>query len=202
MKFWIALIAILLLLAPKAFAGDDPASDTTSPSDDEVTTYQGTGDHDPEIRQAIIAHLSHHHEVPDRKTLERVSDDARTIVFEIAGDDDAFSFHRQRAFRALAHWADDEIYELIVERLEDDDLDDGLRHHLLPVLADGFGEDALDDLEPFLFEADDPQIRMSAAHAIGDIDGDPARQLLRDALETEDNSVVERRLERIVKADD
>lgn len=199
MKFWIALIAILALIVPQAFAGDDAVE--TSSIGDEVTTYEGAGDHDPKQRQAILAHLAHHHEVPDRQTLEDVTDQARAIVFDIARDDEASPFHRQRALRALTNWADDEVYDYLVELLGDDETEDGLRHHLLPVLADGFGQDALDDLTPYLLDDPNPQVRMSAAHAIADIDTAAAQKLLVEALETEDNSVVERRLEGLASGD-
>lgn len=192
MKLWIICIAIALLVAPKAFAGDDDPTRASSSAGAEITDQQADGNDD---REAIIALLSHYHEMPDRQQLERGSDDAREIVFDLARDEDTFLFHRQRALRALAHWADEEVYEFLVELLDDEDTEDGLRHHLLPVLADGFGEDALDELTPFLFDDDDPQIRISAASAIASIPGEKAHKKLITALEREEHPVVASRIE-------
>ena len=190
MKLWIVLIVIALLVAPKAFAGDEPAADIDE-RDQAVTQSDERADE----REAIEVHLAHHHQLPDRETLEKASDNARAIVFEIARDDDAFLLHRQRALKALALWPDDEVYEYLSELLEDEATENGLRHHLLPVLANGFGEEALDDLSPYLLENSDPQIRISAAGAIAEISGDNAGELLDEALETEEHPLVESRIE-------
>lgn len=190
MKFWIALLIITFLFAPKAFASDGP--DASATGDEQVT---GEPVQQADEREMIIALLSHHHELPDRRMFERASDDARTIVFDIARDEEAFLFHRQRAFRALTYWADDEIYDYLVGLLHDDDTEDGLRHHLLPTIVNGFGADALEDIRPYLFDADDPQIRISAAGAIATLDDERALRMLTEALEVEQNPVVERRLE-------
>lgn len=194
MKFWIVLIAISLLVAPKALADDSPQPDA---ADGEPEAAHSSADHDGDNSRADIeALLSHYHELPDRETLEESDDDARSIVFEIARDDEAFLMHRQRAMSALAHWPDDEVYEFLVEQLDDDQTEDGLRHHLLPVVANGFGEDALEDIEPYLLEDSDPQIRISAAGAIAhNIEGERGIEMLEEALEQEDNPIVERRLE-------
>ena len=191
MKIWIIIIVLALLIAPKAFADDgQPALDTTkdgaeASSEREVSDYE-----------TITALLSHHHEVPTRELLERGSDEAQQIVFEIAQDEEAFLFHRQRAIRALAYWPDDEVYNYLVALLEDETTEDGLRHHILPVLADGFGKQALDNLKPFVFEASDPHIRISAAGAVSQIEGERAEEILLSALRSEDNPVVQSRLER------
>lgn len=191
MRCWIAVLCIALLFAPKAFA-EDPSADPSG--DDQPAQTERDGDR-ADDRQAIEAHLSHYHRLPDRQTLEEVSDEARAIVFEIARDEDAFMMHRQRAMKALTNWADDEVYEYLVGLLEDESTEDGLRHHLLPTLADGFGDRALDDIAPYMTDASDPQIRISAAGAIAhNIDGQRATRMLEDALEDEDNSIVQQRL--------
>lgn len=192
MKLWIALIILALLVAPKALADDAPS---TPEHDAEQQTHPDSAEGQPTPeRQAIAALLSHHHDVPDRAALEDAADDPRQVVFEIARDDDSFVFHRQRALNALTHWPDEEVYDYLVGLLDDDSTEDGLRHHLLPIVADGFGDDALDAIEPYLVDADDPQIRMSAAAAIAEISSDDSRQLLQDALEVEEHPVVSSRL--------
>lgn len=192
MKFWITLIVLTVLLAPKAFAGDDTFVD----EDRERLAIQSTEDADkPDDRKVITVLLSHHHEMPTREALEAGTPDAREIVFEIAGDEEAFLFHRHRALRALTLWPDTEVYEYLHGLLVDDETEDGLRHHLLPILADGFGAQALDDLEPYLTNSEDPQIRISAAGAIVQIPGERALQTLLTALENEKHPLVQRRLE-------
>ena len=192
MKLWIALIILALLVAPKALADDAPSPPDHKPGHQ---AHPGSAEAQPTPeRQAIAALLSHHHEVPDRETLEDAVDDPRQVVFEIARDDDSFVFHRQRALNALTHWPDDEVYDYLVGLLDDDSTEDGLRHHLLPILVDGFGDDALEALAPYLVDADDPQIRISAAAAISELSSDDARQLLEDALEVEEHPVVTSRL--------
>lgn len=189
MKLWIIALIVALLLAPNAFAGDDqrPASgdDAREAAPDELDTREG-----------IIAVLSLFHEVPTREQLERVTEDARAHVFEIARDEEAFLFHRQRAIRALVHWPDQEVFDYLVELIDDEEDLEGLTHHILPVLADGFGEKALDELEPFLFEAEDPHVRISAAGAISNIPGERGVKMLQEALHAEQNPVVQSRLER------
>lgn len=193
MKFWITVLCIALLLAPKAFADDPSAADSTDADDQRAEVERD--DERTDDRRAIEAHLSHYHELPDRQTLEEASDQAREIVFEIARDDDAFLMHRQRAMKVLTHWADQEVYDYLIGLLDDQSTEDGLRHHLLPVLADGFGQEALEDIKPYLTDASDPQIRISAAGAIAhNIPGDRAADILADALEDEDASLVREQL--------
>lgn len=198
MKLWLICIVIALLLAPHAFAGEEeqPAD---SDAHSATTSAKASADVDAEDeydeREAIIAILSHYHEVPNRRQLEAGSDEARTIVFDIAQDEDAFIFHRQRAIRALAHWPDDEVYDYLIGLLNDEETEDGLRHHLLPVLAEGFGERSLEELKQFLFEAEDPHIRISAGGAIATIPGDEAHEMLLKALQRESSPIVQRRLE-------
>lgn len=196
MKLWIALIIIALLVAPQAFAGEEPAVDSTQP--DEQLAHSDTDRSQSSEREAIKAHLAHHHQLPDRETLEMASDNARNIVFELARDEDTFLLHRQRALKALAHWPDEEVYDYLSGLLADEQTEDGLRHHLLPVLADGFGAEALNDLVPYLLDEDDPQLRISAAGAIAHIPGDEAAQVLDEALQTEDHPVVLSRIEEFI----
>lgn len=199
MKLWLTCIVIALLLAPYAFAGEDERSadstsaTATSATSADVADVDASDSHAE--REAIVAILSHYHEVPNRQQLEAGSDDARTIVFDLARDEDAFVFHRQRALRALSHWPDDEVYDYLLSLLHDENTEDGLRHHLLPVLAEGFGEKAIEDLKRYLFNAEDPHIRISAAGAIATIPGDDAHELLLQALQRETNPIVQRRLE-------
>ena len=190
MKIWIILILLALLAAPNAFAGETEVRNhndrTLRDSDDKGET---------DIREIITVVLSHHHEIPTREDLESRTDDAREIVFEIARDEEAFLFHRHRALRALTHWPDAEVYDYLHGLLVDEDTEDGMRHHLLPILANGFGERALDDLEPFLTEAADPQIRISAAGAISRVPGERAVEMLLSALKSETHPLVQTRLE-------
>ena len=192
MKLWILCIVIALLLAPRAFAEDDPARTL---ADDDAATASDAVEREVDVRDNVIALLSHYHEMPDRKLLEKATPDAKDIVFELARDEEAFLFHRQRALRALANWPTEEVYEYLVELLQDEQTEDGLRHHLMPVLAEGFGEEALPVLEPFLLEASDPQIRISAAAAIATIPGDAAHKRLIEALHNEEHPVVHSRIE-------
>lgn len=193
MKFWLILILISLLLVPNAFAQD------THRHDDRDVPVRSAGEQgEPDEREIITVLLSHHHEVPDRAQLERVTTEARDIIFEIAADEDAFLFHRHRALRALTHWPDDEVYRFLHGLLVDNATEDGLRHHLIPILAAGFGERALADLEPFLRHSEDPQIRISAAGAIAQIPGEEAHNLLISALHEEENAIVRTRLESFI----
>lgn len=199
MKLTILCLIIALLIAPAAFAGGEEGGiSEVEPTDVDPTDLEAEqnrpGDEATE-RDIIIAHLSHYHQVPDRETLERSSDQARQIVFEIARDEDEFLFHRQRALRALVNWPDDEVYNYLVGLLQDEEIEDGMRHHLMPVLAEAFGERVLDELLPFLFESSDPQIRITAASAIASIPGEPARAQLERALSDEQNPVVHSRIE-------
>ncbi len=187
MKLWIILLVIAMLVAPKAFA--DPGAEL-SPDDATATS----SDAEMDERENIIVWLGHYHKIPDRRQFESISDDARDIIFEIAQDEEAPAFYQRRAMKALSNWADEEVYEYLVGVLDEKSTDDGLRHHLLLVLADGFGEEALDHLRPYLFEASDPHLRISAANAIAQIPGDRAYEMLVDALHQEEHPVVESRL--------
>lgn len=191
MKLWIILIVIALLVAPQAFAHPGDAPDDATSSD---TATSPVGE-DVDEREAIVAWLAHYHKIPDRRQFEEISDDARDIIFELAQDNEALAFYRRRAMKALTNWPTQQTYDYLVDVLHDEDTDDGLRHHLLVILADGFGDKALDELEPFLFDADDPQLRISAGNAISQISGDRAYEMIVDALHAEEHPVVQARLE-------
>lgn len=192
MKTLIFLVLLASFLAPTAMAQTSAHANPEelhkpSPTDIAHLTPE-------EQRRSIQAWLSHYHELPSRADLERISPNARSIVFEIARDEDAFLFHRQRALRALTHWPDQEVFTYLQNLLHHESTEDGLRHNLLPILATGFGVDALPDLRVFLFQAEDPQIRISAAAAINQIPGDLTHRLLLEALESERNPLVRNRL--------
>lgn len=191
MKLWFFILTIALLSSPPASAQQDRSQDAV----DGVSPTPMAEDASDDERDTIITLLSHHHEVPDRRTLKGVTDDARAIVFAIADDEEAFPFHRHRALRALTHWPDEEVYQYLRALLVDEKTDDALRHHLLPILADGFGDRALSELERFVRDAEDPQVRVSAVEAIASVATDDARQTLAKALDDEDHPLVVRRLQ-------
>lgn len=189
MKFWIIVALLTLILSPAAIAQEqDTPKRPTLPSTE-------TPDAKADDYEAILAWLSHYHEVPGRAQLEAVSPRARQILFDIAQDEDAFLMHRHRALYALGTWADQEVYAYLTNLLVNESTEDGLRHHLLPILAQNFGEKALDALAPFL-QHDDPQIRISAAGAIAHIPGDAPKATLRSAMKDETHPMVQGQLER------
>lgn len=196
MKIFILLVLLSICLAPNAWA-HSPTAGQNDPGD---LRPQASDELSPEeARRSIKAWLSHHHQVPSRAELERITPEARSIVFDIARDEDVFLFHRHRALVALGHWPDQEVKSYLQTLLNNETTEDGLRHHLIPILATSFGEAALEDLRPFLIEAADPQIRISAAAAIAEIPGDQALQLLKQALEVERHPLVRSRLENYAK---
>ena len=188
MKLWLILIAIAMLVAPTAFA--HTGADSSAPN---IATASADGEVD-EV-EAIAALLAHYHKIPDRRHLESVSDDARQIIFDISRDDEAGPFFQRRAMKALVNWPDAETFEYLTDVLNDETTDDGLRHHLLLVLANGYGEEALDTIKPYLFEASDPHLRISAGNAVSQIPGDRAYEMLTQALRAEQNPIVQSRLE-------
>ena len=192
MKTFLLLIFFALVVAPSAFAQETHGGHSHS----DLPSGHGHDSSDlDEQRRAVKLWISHHHEIPDRAQLEDVSPHARQFVFEIARDEEAFLFHRHRALRALANWPDQEVHDFLRELLINPDTEDGLRHHLIPILAHGFGEDSLESLRPFLFDAEDPQIRITTAVAIGHIPGQRALDVLIEALEVEEHPLVRNRIE-------
>ncbi len=183
MKKCLPLILIALLMASPAFADTAPSAD----------------DHRAEERQSVQVLLANHHELPERSLLDEAADDARQIVTDIATDEEVFRLYRQRALMALGYWADEESYQIILEHLEDDQTPNSTRHLLMPVLGEHFAhgefeERTVDTLESYLFEADDPHLRISAAKALNHIDSDTSVQLLRRALEVEEVDFVRERI--------
>ncbi len=191
MKFWITLFVLALLAMPQAMAGEVGGDDPRS----SVDVDRSAADQADRDLKNIKAWLSHFHKVPSRAELEQVSDDARDIVFKLAADEESFLFHRQRAIRALAHWADDEVRALFNEMLADEAIEEGLLFHIIPALANGFGEDAIDDLVPYLRDHDNPHIRISAARAIASIPGEEGQPVLAEALHDEEHPIVKKQLE-------
>lgn len=189
MKIWLLLVVLTLILSPSAMAQEQETHKRPDRPSAQVPEIE------PREKEAILAWLSHYHEVPGRAQLEEVSPLARQILFEIAQDEEAFLMHRHRALYALGAWADQEVYDYLQGLLIDENTEDGLRHHLLPILANNFKEAALKDLTPFLSH-DDPQIRISAAGAIAQIPGDAPRATLLKAMENEQHTMVRAQLER------
>ena len=186
MKLFLLILLSLCLAASSALAGDR--------HDHHHHDHVDTSGVDDEVR-AVKAWLSLHHRIPTRKELEALSPNARQIVLDVAGDEETFLFHRHRALHALVHWPDDEVFTFLVGLLHDPSTEEGMRHHLLPTLGEGFGDRAVPVLEPILLNDEDPQIRISAAAALAEVDSDAAIAVLRHALETEQHSVVRYRLE-------
>lgn len=189
MKIWLILAIITLLLSPSAMAQQEETHRRPEMPSTELPG-QEAGE-----REAVLAWLSHYHQVPTREQLEKASPQARQLLFEIAQDESAFLMHRHRALYALGAWADQEVYDYLQGLLADEDTEDGLRHHLLPIMAQSFGQEALQDLVPFLTH-DDPQIRISAAGAIAHIPGEAPKEALLKAMDAEKHPMVQTQLER------
>lgn len=193
MKFWITVIVLTLLALPQAMAQQVDADDRRSAIDADTASADRA---ERELKN-IKSWLSHIHRLPTRAELEQASDRARALVYELATDEETFLFHRQRALRALAYWPDEELRTLYLELLHDESTERGLLFHILPAMADAFGEEAIDDLRPFLSDDDDPHIRISAAYAIASIPGDRGQQVLRQAQRDEHNPIVKARLDQL-----
>lgn len=191
------VLGSMVWLAGPGEAAADPGADaraqaaTTAPAPSPISaaatapaTLSAT-DAEAQIKRL----LSHHHEVPLRKDLEHQVPGAREVLDAIARDASAFTFYRQRALAALAQWPDARTMALYEEILNGSATPEALRHHVIAFAARAFEDAAIGMLTPFL-SAEDVQLRLSAATAIGRIGSEQAFGLLTKAAQHEADPLV------------
>jgi HEAT repeat protein len=131
--------------------------------------------------------LSGYHDLPDRAQFDRVAD-APAIVKALAHGPDGPT--RDRALAALGrYWPSGDVYLLYARVLAADSTPVGTRHRVMVYFADAFGERAIPAIRPYLSNQD-PQLRISAVHALGRIGSDQAIAVLDRFADDETNAVV------------
>ncbi|MFU8806135.1 MAG: HEAT repeat domain-containing protein [Bradymonadaceae bacterium] len=176
-----ALFIALTLAIATPLAAQDAAKDTTAKNS-------------AEAKETITLLLSDYHGVPTRASLLAVSPTARDILLDMARDEDLFSLYRHRALAALGHWPDAQVQSLMFGLLKSDETSEVLQHHLLGIVANAFGKDAVEVIAPYLAH-EDVQLRLSAVGALSRIPHGDAEKVLQHAVSEEKNAVVRERLE-------
>jgi hypothetical protein len=156
---------------------------------------------DSETLSRVVLLLSGYEYFPSSEDLLAVTDDPVPYLLAIAYDVEGeyLPFHRHRAVAALAYYPSDFTHAHLVYLLESPDTPELTRHHVINALAMGWGEAALADLEPFLFD-DDLQLRLTAVHALGTISTEASLQLLENVAEIERSEIVRERIQRMLRA--
>jgi HEAT repeat protein len=184
-----ALLATSLLLAMPADA--QHTRDTTPTA---TPTFEPA-----QVRKVELL-LSGYHAIPSKAELDAVSPKAELIVNALVSAQDTSPFIMPRAISSLvAHWPNARTLTTLRSKLNHPKLADATRHQLLLALP-ALGAQVIPDLLPYLSHADD-QLRMSAAHALGQLnDHDLALKALHDALDAERDPVVREAIERAARA--
>jgi len=145
----------------------------------------------------IVTLLSGYEYFPTAEDLTAVAADPVPYLLTIAYDSEArwLPTHHHRAIDALAYFPTAECHEHLVYLLTSDQTPELMRHHVINALANGFGDAALAELEPFL-QSDDLQLRLTTVAAIGTIESSRSVEVLQQALSVEENSLVRERIER------
>jgi len=184
----IALAAVALVATP-AFAQD--SHDAPAPAE---ATPQAQKDQ-------IILLLSGYHYFPTRDKLAAESPNAPQILIGIAEEASNLPSLRIQAIRALGLFADDAVAATWFEaRLAEGRLPEDLLRHTLTASLRGFGERALPWVEPYLGHPD-PQVRMSAIHAIGSLAGENGRLVLEARRDMEVDVQALHDMDRFIRPD-
>jgi HEAT repeat protein len=171
---------------PMPFDGDQDDQDDQDRSDDRSDADQA--------RMLLMGY----HGIPSKEIFEDNLDQPKVVLTSLALDDGGFSLRRKRALSALGYWADAGVMRTYTQILQDAQTPASLRHRVILLIAEHFPADALAHLKPYLGHKN-LQYRLSAIEAIRGIPSDDALSALRDALESETNSVAKKRLEKYTR---
>lgn len=149
---------------------------------------------DPRARVERL--LSHHHTTPSKAALQAVPG-VDKILQAIAADDLSFPPRRYAAFDALRHWPDARTRGLYLDAVAAGQ-PAGLRHRVLRLWPLAFGAEALPVLQAALADGD-PQIRLTAAHALDALPGGSAHKALADAAAAEADPTIRAALAQLVR---
>lgn len=125
--------------------------------------------------------------------------DVGPVLLEIAQDDSVASSRRGRAITALADFPSDDAQTWLASTLKDSDGTSYLRRKSAYALAGGWGQAAVGPLKTAL-SADDTQLRIAAAEALGSVGGSAATQALDARLSAEDNASVREALQKALES--
>lgn len=138
--------------------------------------------------------LSGYHGLPDREALA-ASPNAFAIVSALSHSDNVLV--RDRALEALGRfWPSGDVFLAYANVVADETTPDGMRHRIMLVAAEVFGDRAVPMIRPYL-SVDDVQLRLTAVEALGRIRTDQVVAILEAHADSETNALV---LERIARA--
>lgn len=156
---------------------------------------------DGAVLDHIVTLLSGYEYFPSADDLTAVTPDPVPYLLTIVYDTEGrwLPTHQHRAVAALAYFPTPTVWEHLTYLLQAPGTPDLMRHHVINALATGFGDEALGELEPVLYD-DDLQLRLTAVNAIGTIHTDRATTVLQTALSAEPHRLVQERIERALSA--
>ncbi len=125
-----------------------------------------------EQERSVISLLNAFEYVPSRRVLDRIGPDVNEVLVRVSTFPRLRSTIRVRALSSLALYPSDRTQRYLVGLLYDRELRKSsvgllLRRQAMRSLGFAFGEDAIKDIKQFRSD-EDPQIRESCAHALGD----------------------------------
>jgi HEAT repeat protein len=151
---------------------------------------------DSEVLDRIVLLLSGYEYFPTAADLGEVTADPVPYLLVIVYDTSErwLPTHHHRAIGALGYFPTETVRAHLDYLLGSDETPDLMRHHVMNALSNGFGDDALDDLEAFLYN-DDLQLRLTAVAAIGAIGTELSVDVLSRALPIETSDLVRERIQ-------
>ncbi|MBN1944745.1 MAG: HEAT repeat domain-containing protein [Bradymonadales bacterium] len=177
-----------------------PAPTATQPLPEVAPPVASIDDLDPNVLDRITTLLSGYHYFPTADDLLQVTDDpARYLLAIVYNSPDLWPPSQQhRAMDALAYFPSELTHAHMTYLLQSGQTPELLRHHVLTTLARGFGQQALDEIQPFLTSAD-VQLRLTAVSALSIIPEARSTEILRTALGLEESQLVRERIEEVIE---
>lgn len=142
-------------------------------------------------RQRVELLLSAYEGFPKAADFLKVCDEPGTVMIDIATDPASKPHIRLGALSAMALFPDQRVWDLYLLEIKAGSANPAPRaiHQVLGGLALGFGPRAVPVLRQALAHAD-TQVRMTAAHALGTVGTQEARDAIRTQAERESDPVV------------
>lgn len=147
------------------------------------------------LREPVMDLLNAYEDTATAEQLSALGEGVTDELMEIAVDGEVPSSRRGRAVSALGHFPADDTRAFLDARLADADTSSLIRRKAAYALAAGWGEGAVRSLAGALAD-DDVQLRIAAAHALGELSDQAAKDALEARLAVEDSDAARDAIEK------
>lgn len=153
-------------------------------------------------RESVTLLLRAYDTFPDAAAFKAVSQDPRTVLFDIVTDSTETEIMRLQALDALSLFPDADVRSLFRQVVADSwghELAPRETHNAINGLMFGWGEAALGDVLPLL-KHPDLQVKLTVVHAVGTSGGEAGRTALRAQLAVEKDPLVREAIQNHAKS--